>query len=131
MPPGYPHRGPRLLFLTPEAFGPWIVTLLAIIMFGLGLTLSVDDFREVVKRPFDVATGVLGQILIMPLLAVLLTRIIPMPPEVAASVILVDCCPDGTSSNVMTFLSKSDVALSVACTSVATLIAPVITAFLF
>lgn len=99
-------------------------------MFGMGLTLSVDDFREVVKRPFDVTIGVLGQFLIMPLLAVLLTLIIPMPPEVAAGVILVGCCPGGTSSNVMTYLFKGDVALSVACTSVTTLAAPLVTPFL-
>lgn len=110
-------------FFFPDTFkqiAPWIVTLLSIIMFGMGLTLSVDDFREVVKRPFDVTIGVLGQFLIMPLLAVLLTRIIPMPPEVAAGVILVGCCPGGTSS----------VALSVACTSVTTLAAPLVTPFL-
>lgn len=120
-------------FYFPDTFkqiGPWIVTLLSIIMFGMGLTLSVDDFREVVKRPVDVTIGVLGQFLIMPLLAVLLTRIIPMPPEVAAGVILVGCCPGGTSSNVMTYLSKGDVALSVACTSVTTLAAPLVTPFL-
>lgn len=68
--------------------------------------------------------------LIMPLLAVLLTRIIPLSPEVAAGVILVGCCPGGTSSNVMTYLSKGDVALSVACTSVTTLAAPIVTPFL-
>jgi BASS family bile acid:Na+ symporter len=120
-------------FVFPETFkqiGPWIVTLLSIIMFGMGLTLSVDDFREVLRRPFDVTIGVIGQFAIMPLLAVALTWIIPMPPEVAAGVILVGCCPGGTSSNVMTYLSKGDVALSVACTSVTTLAAPLVTPFL-
>ncbi len=120
-------------FLFPDTFklfGPYIVTLLGIIMFGMGLTLSVDDFREVVRRPVDVAIGVAAQFLIMPLLAVLLTKIIPMSPEVAAGVILVGCCPGGTSSNVMTYLGKGDVALSVACTSVTTLAAPLVTPFL-
>ena len=120
-------------FFFPETFrqlAPWIVTLLAIIMFGMGLTISIDDSREVVKRPMEVGIGVVSQFLIMPLLAVLLTRIIPMSPEVAAGVILVGCCPGGTSSNVMTYLSKGDVALSVACTSVTTLAAPIITPFL-
>ncbi|MBP1851384.1 bile acid:sodium symporter family protein [Rhizobium halophytocola] len=120
-------------FVLPDTFKlfvPWIVTLLSIIMFGMGLTLSLDDFREVARRPFDVAIGVVSQFLIMPLLAVLLTMLIPMTPEVAAGVILVGCCPGGTSSNVMTYLSKGDVALSVACTSVTTLVAPIVTPFL-
>jgi bile acid:Na+ symporter, BASS family len=120
-------------FLFPDQakqIAPWIVTLLAIIMFGMGLTLSVDDFKEVARRPVEVTIGVICQFLIMPLLAVLLTRVIPMPPEVAAGVILVGCCPGGTSSNVMTYLSKGDVALSVACTSVTTLAAPLVTPFL-
>ena len=120
-------------FFLPAVFipvAPYIVILLGIIMFGMGLTLSLDDFREVARRPFDVGVGVLGQFLIMPLVAVLLTRIIPMTPEVAAGVILVGCCPGGTSSNVMTYLGKGDVALSVACTSVTTLLAPLVTPFL-
>lgn len=99
-------------------------------MFGMGLTLTLDDFREVVKRPADVAIGVVSQFAIMPLLAALLTVIIPMPAEVAAGVILVGSCPGGTSSNVMTYLSKGDVALSVACTSVTTILAPFVTPFL-
>ncbi|KQU72244.1 sodium transporter [Ensifer sp. Root31] len=120
-------------FVFPDIFKqitPYIVTLLGIIMFGMGLTISLDDFKEVAKRPFEVGIGVISQFLIMPLLAVLLTAIIPMSPEVAAGVILVGCCPGGTSSNVMTYLSKGDVALSVACTSVTTLLAPVVTPFL-
>lgn len=120
-------------FLFPDTFRqltPWIVTLLGIIMFGMGLTISGKDFQEVVRRPIDVGIGVLSQFIIMPLLAVVLTKLIPMPPEVAAGVILVGCCPGGTSSNVMTYLAKGDVALSVACTSVTTLLAPVVTPFL-
>ena len=120
-------------FVFPDVFKqitPYIVTLLGIIMFGMGLTISPDDFKEVAKRPFEVGIGVVSQFLIMPLLAVLLTAIIPMSPEVAAGVILVGCCPGGTSSNVMTYLSKGDVALSVACTSVTTLLAPIVTPFL-
>lgn len=120
-------------FFLPDVFrqfAPWIVTLLGVIMFGMGLTLSLDDFREVVRRPWEVGIGAVAQFSIMPLLAVLLTRIIPMPPEVAAGVILVGCCPGGTSSNVMTYLAKGDVALSVACTSVTTLLAPLVTPWL-
>lgn len=117
-------------FFLPSAFSifaPWIVVLLGIIMFGMGLTISAKDFSEVAKRPFDVAIGVLGQFIIMPLLAVLLTTVIPMSPEVAAGVILVGCCPGGTASNVMTYLGRGDVALSVAITSVTTLLAPLVT----
>lgn len=120
-------------FVMPDTFRqltPWIVPLLGIIMFGMGLTISARDFQEVARRPLDVGLGVLAQFLIMPLLAVALTRLIPMPPEVAAGVILVGCCPGGTSSNVMTYLARGDVALSVACTSVTTLLAPVVTPFL-
>lgn len=120
-------------FLLPDVFRqltPWIVTLLGIIMFGMGLTISGRDFAEVLRRPVNVGVGVASQFLIMPLLAVGLTMIIPMSPEVAAGVILVGCCPGGTSSNVMTYLAKGDVALSVACTSVTTLMAPIVTPFL-
>ncbi|MBF5078818.1 bile acid:sodium symporter family protein [Paracoccus sp. NBH48] len=120
-------------FLLPDLFRqltPWIVTLLGIIMFGMGLTISGRDFAEVLRRPVNVGVGVASQFLIMPLLAVALTMIIPMSPEVAAGVILVGCCPGGTSSNVMTYLAKGDVALSVACTSVTTLMAPIVTPFL-
>jgi len=120
-------------FLLPDVFKhvtPYIVTLLGIIMFGMGLTISVDDFRELSHRPVEVAIGVVAHFVIMPALALLLTVLIPMPPEVAAGVILVGCCPGGTSSNVMTYLAKGDVALSVACTSVTTLAAPIVTPFL-
>lgn len=120
-------------FLFPDTFRqltPWIVTLLGIIMFGMGLTISGRDFAEVLRRPYQVGVGVAAQFIIMPLLAVVLTTLIPMSPEVAAGVILVGCCPGGTSSNVMTFMAKGDTALSVACTSVTTLMAPVVTPFL-
>jgi BASS family bile acid:Na+ symporter len=120
-------------FLFPATFkqlAPYIVWLLGIIMFGMGLTLSIDDFRELFRRPFEVAIGVFAHFLIMPAIAVILTKVIPMPPEVAAGVILVGCCPGGTSSNVMTYLARGDVALSVACTSVTTVLAPIVTPFL-
>ncbi len=120
-------------FMLPDLFkqiAPHITTLLGVIMFSMGLTLSVDDFKEVALRPFQVLIGVLAQFIVMPALALILTKLIPMSPEVAAGVILVGCCPGGTSSNVMTYLSKGDVALSVACTSVTTLLAPIVTPFL-
>ncbi|WP_078409133.1 bile acid:sodium symporter family protein [Priestia abyssalis] len=119
-----------LAFFSPATFtwiAPYIVPLLGIIMFGMGLTLSANDFKEVLKRPKDVMIGVVGQFLIMPLLAFALAKGLQLPPEIAVGVILVGCCPGGTSSNVMTFLSKGDVALSVTITSITTILAPFVT----
>ncbi len=119
-----------LAFFMPGGFTwitPYISILLGIIMFGMGMTLSVDDFKEVLKHPKKVAIGVLAQFTIMPLIAFGLAVGFKLPPEVAAGVILVGCCPGGTSSNVMTFLARGNVALSVAITSCTTLLAPLIT----
>jgi len=119
-----------LAFFIPDGFtwiAPYISILLGIIMFGMGMTLSVDDFKEVLKQPKKVAIGVLAQFTIMPLIAFGLAVGFRLPPEVAAGVILVGCCPGGTSSNVMTYLAKGNVALSVAITSCTTLLAPFVT----
>jgi len=119
-----------LAFFSPDTFkwiGPYVVTLLGIIMFGMGLTLSKEDFAEVGRRPLTVLIGVLGQFIIMPALAWILCKLLSLPPEIAVGVILVGCCPGGTASNVMTYLARGDVALSVAITSVTTLLAPVVT----
>ncbi|WP_028393765.1 bile acid:sodium symporter family protein [Bacillus cihuensis] len=117
-------------FFAPSGFtwiAPHITILLGIIMFGMGLTLSGNDFKEVFKRPKDVFIGVVGQFVIMPGLAFVLAKGLQLPPEIAVGVILVGCCPGGTSSNVMTYLGKGDVALSVAITSVTTVLAPIVT----
>ncbi len=119
-----------LAFLLPTAFLPltaWIVPLLGLIMFGMGLTLKADDFREVARRPLWVALGVLAQFIIMPGLAWLLCKALALPPEIAVGVILVGCCPGGTASNVMTWFARGDVALSVSITAVTTLLAPLVT----
>lgn len=119
-----------LAFFIPSGFtwiAPYISILLGVIMFGMGMTLSLDDFKEVLKQPKNVAIGVLGQFTIMPLIAFGLAVGFRLPPEVAAGVILVGCCPGGTSSNVMTFLARGNVALSVAITSCTTLLAPFVT----
>ena len=113
-----------------KVFAPYIVWLLGLVMFGMGLTLAPADFVEVVRRPREVALGVAAQFTVMPLLAFALTRIVPMSPEVAAGVVLVGCCPGGTASNVMTYLAKGDVALSVTMTTITTLMAPFVTPFL-
>ncbi len=98
-------------FFAPQAFvgyKTWIAPLLGIVMFGMGLTLSTEDFREVFRRPRDVAIGVVGHYLIMPGIAYVLAIALRLPPEIAVGVILVGCCPSGTASNVMTFLSRGD-----------------------
>jgi BASS family bile acid:Na+ symporter len=114
-------------FFAPPVFigyKTWIAPLLGIVMFGMGLTLSAADFRDVFRRPKDVAIGVVGHYFIMPGIAYVLAVALRLPPEIAVGVILVGCCPSGTASNVMTFLSKGDVALGVSIGSVSTLIAP-------
>jgi BASS family bile acid:Na+ symporter len=117
-------------FFAPQLFTgykAWIAPLLGIVMFGMGLTLSTADFREVFRRPRDVAIGVVGHYLIMPGIAYVLSIALELPPDIAVGVILVGCCPSGTASNVMTFLAKGDVALGVSIASVSTLIAPLAT----
>jgi bile acid:Na+ symporter, BASS family len=119
-----------LAFYNPNAFtwiAPYIVPLLGIVMFGMGLTLSVNDFKEIFKRPAEVLIGVVAQFLIMPLVAFLLARYLPVSREVALGILLVGCCPGGTASNVMIYLAKGDTALSVAVTSVSTILAPILT----
>lgn len=117
-------------FFVPQAFVGMkgdISLLLGIVMFGMGLTLSSADFREVFRRPGEVAIGVVGHYLIMPLLAFVLAYVLRLPPDIAVGVILVGCCPSGTASNVMTFLAKGDVALGVSIAAISTLIAPLAT----
>ena len=119
-----------LAFFRPAWFLPLTVAiapLLGLVMFGMGLTLKGEDFREVARHPIRVLIGVLAQFVIMPGLAWLLCRLLQLPAEIAVGVILVGCCPGGTASNVMTWLSRGDVARSVAITSVTTLLAPLVT----
>ena len=104
-----------------------ISPLLGIVMFGMGLMLKPSDFKPVLKRPTDIIIGELAQFIIMPLMAWLLCRIFSLPADLTVGVILVGCCPGGTSSNVITFLAKGDVALSVGMTAVSTLLAPFVT----
>ncbi len=108
----------------------YINTLLGIVMFGMGLTLKPNDFRILFKHPKDVLIGTVAQFLIMPLLAFILVKAFSLTPELAIGVILVGTCPGGTSSNVMTYLAKGDVALSVGITSASTILAPVLTPLL-
>lgn len=108
----------------------YVNTLLAIVMFGMGLTLHFEDFKVVFTRPKALAVGVLAQFVIMPLMAFLLCKVFSLPVELAVGVILVGACPGGTSSNVITYLAKGDVALSVGMTACTTLLAPLATPLL-
>ena len=108
----------------------WINYLLMIVMFGMGLTTKLSDFAIVFKRPGDVIIGCASQFIVMPLLAFLLAKAFNLNDELLVGVILVGTCPGGTSSNVITYLSKGDTALSVAMTSINTLLAPFLTPLL-
>ncbi len=105
----------------------WVNYLLMIVMFGMGLTLKLEDFKLVFTRPKDVIIGCISQFTIMPLLAWILGTVFRLDPALLAGVVLVGTCPGGTSSNVITYLSGGDVALSVGMTSVNTLLAPFLT----
>ena len=105
----------------------WVNPLLGIVMFGMGMTLKLGDFKVVFTKPKAVITGILSQFIIMPLIAWVLCLVFQLPTELAVGVMLVGCCPGGTSSNVMTYLSKGDVALSVGMTACTTIMAPVVT----
>ena len=120
-----------LIFPTHAAkLGSGVNIGLGIIMFGMGLTLTLPDFALVVKRPLPVIVGVIAQYLIMPGVAFLLTKALNLDPAIAAGVILVGCAPGGTASNVISYLAKGDVALSVTMTSISTLLAPFMTPLL-
>lgn len=106
---------------------PW---LLSLIMLGMGLTLRPADFAVVVRRPWPLLLGVAAQYLVMPLLAYALAKLLGLSPELAAGLVLVGAAPGGTASNVMVFLARGDTALSVAMTSVSTLLAPLLTPLL-
>ncbi|VTU06025.1 Na+-dependent transporter [Actinobacillus indolicus] len=116
---------------TFKQFVPWIPYLLGIVMLGMGLTLSFKDFAEVSKNPKGVIIGVIAQFVVMPSIAFLLVKLFQLPPDLAIGVILVGACPGGTSSNVMTYLARGNTALSVACTTISTLLAPILTPAVF
>ena len=120
--------------LLPELFShvkPTVINpLLGVIMFGMGMTLRVEDFRIVFSRPKDVIVGCMAQFTVMPFLAWLLARAFSLDEALTVGVVLVGCCPGGTASNVITYLAKGDLALSVGMTGVSTLLAPVMTPLL-
>ncbi len=123
-----------LALLHPPLFtwfsGPLIVWGLAVIMLGMGITLSLDDFRSVARMPRAVLAGVIAQYTLMPFLGWATATLFSLRPELAAGVILVSCCPGGTASNVVCYLAKGNVALSVLMTMVSTFAAVALTPLL-
>lgn len=107
-----------------------IIPLLQLLMFGMGSTMEISDFQEVLRSPKAVALGVFFHFSIMPLIGWSLTKVFDFPSEISAGLILVACMPCGLASNVMSYLAKANVALSLTLTSVATFIAPVLTPLL-
>lgn len=121
-----------ILFPTTfKRLAPYIPYLLMAVMFGMGMTLTARDFGEVFRQPKGVGIGIVLQFVIMPLTGFLLANVFNLPPELAAGLVLVGSVPSGTASNVMSYIAKADVALSVTMTSVITLLAPFVTPYLY
>ena len=120
-------------FYRPDSFtfiSPWVSWLLMLIMFAMGVTLSIDDFKRVLTRPAPVIAGTFLHYLVMPLAAWGLAKLFHMPPDLAAGMILVGSVASGTASNVMIYLAKGDVALSVTISSVSALVGVIATPLL-
>ncbi len=114
-------------YLFPSVFenlGFLIVPMLAVIMFAMGITLRTDDFRRVFSRPLEILVGISAQYVVMPFLGFILALAFGTSPLIAAGIVLVGSCPGGTASNVITYLARGDLALSVTLTSVSTLLCP-------
>lgn len=117
-----------IAYISPQHFEglkSLIVPTLGVIMFGMGMTLTLSDFKRVFIRPKDIGVGVITQYLAMPFLGFALAKLFGLDPLLAAGVVLVGASPGGTSSNVITYLAKADVAFSVTMTSVSTIISPI------
>ncbi|CAB1247820.1 bile acid:sodium symporter family protein [Clostridium sp. WLY-B-L2] len=126
--------GSVLAFLFPTHVKPlsaYTAWYLGTVMLCMGLTMTTNDFKLVFSRPLDVLWGVVPRFLIMPFVAFAISKILHLPAPIAAGLILVGCCPSAVASNVMTFLSKGDEALSITVSSVNTVLAPVLTPALF
>lgn len=122
-----------IAFFAPKGFS-WATNytslFLGAAMFGMGLTIKVEDFKVVFTRPKDLCIGFVLQYTVMPLAAFALAKAFQLPADLALGVILVGCCPGGTASNVITYVAKGDVPLSVGMTIVSTILAPLCTPFL-
>ena len=110
--------------------GPLIVWGLAIIMLGMGITLSLEDFKKVARTPRPIALGVIAQFCIMPFMGWAIAYALNLPPEFAAGLILVSCCPGGTASNVVVYIARANIALSVLMTMCSTFAAIALTPIL-
>ena len=122
-----------IAFITPETFlpfGQYITILLGIVMFGMGLTLKAVDFKLILTHPKPVILGILAQFIFMPLIAFAIAYILQLPNELAAGLVLLGSVPGGTSSNVMVYLAKGNVPLSITMTSFSTILAPLFTPLL-
>ncbi|UOE57336.1 bile acid:sodium symporter family protein [Bacillus sp. CMF12] len=122
-----------IAFMVPDPFlglGGYITILLGVVMFGMGLTLKAVDFKIIFTKPLPVLIGVCAQFIIMPLVAFVIAKLLNLPAELAAGLVLLGCVPGGTASNVMVYLAKGNVPLSIAMTSVSTLLAPIMTPLL-
>ena len=95
---------------------------LAIIMFGLGLGLTIGDFTRVLKNPRDFLIGFLCQVILLPIIAFILINIISLPPEIALGVMVIAAAPGGVTSNILTKFADGDVALSVSLTAIVSLL---------
>ncbi|MFF0160587.1 bile acid:sodium symporter family protein [Streptomyces sp. NPDC005263] len=116
--------------LLPGSFTGWgeaVPYLLGVVMFCMGVTMTPQDFHGVAKRPWAVVLGLVAHYVIMPGLGWAVAHLLQLPPQLAAGVILVGCAPSGTASNVVTYLARGDVALSVSVATVSTLVAPLVT----
>lgn len=119
---------PFLLALKVKVFSQSLITIgLGIIMFIMGITLKKEDLQIVFTRPKDILIGCVAQFTIMPLVAYFLAKAFNLPPALAVGLILLGTCPGGTASNVMTYLAKGDIAISIGMTTVSTLLAPLLT----
>lgn len=131
--PAFILVGTIIAYFFPTPFVPLsgaITYFLIVIMFAMGLTLTIPDFQEIARRPWPVFIGVVGQFVIMPLCAIGVAKLLGLHPALAVGLLMLGSVPGGTSSNVIAYLSRGDVALSVAMTSVSTLLSPIVTPLL-
>lgn len=111
-------------------FSALITPLIQLIMFGMGTSMGIKDFVGVIKTPKGVFIGVVSHFIIMPLIGYTLAKLSGLPPEIAAGIILIGCSPNGMASNVISYLAKANLALSITITAVSTMLAPFVTPFL-